>query len=65
MIGFNSLYFSFTTLSTIGFGDIVPVSGASRMLAILEAIVGMFYVTMLVARLVSIYSARTDPVNKG
>jgi hypothetical protein len=65
MIGFNSLYFSFTTLSTIGFGDIVPVSGAPRMLAILEAIVGMFYMTMLVARLVSIYSARTYPVNKG
>jgi len=65
MIGFNSLYFSFTTLSTIGFGDIVPVSGASRMLAVLEAIVGMFYVTMLVARLVSIYSAGTDPAKKG
>lgn len=57
MKGFNSYYFSFATLSTIGYGDISPVSGGARMLAVTEAIVGMFYVTMLIARLVSLYSA--------
>ena len=49
---FNALYFSFTTLSTVGYGDIVPLSGAARMLAMVEAVFGMFYVTLLIARLV-------------
>ena len=56
---FNALYFSFTTLSTVGYGDIVPVSGAARMLAIVEAVFGMFYVTLLIARLVSLYSSES------
>jgi hypothetical protein len=59
MKGFNALYFSFTTLSTVGYGDIVPVSGAARMLAIVEAVFGMFYVTLLIARLVSLYSSKS------
>jgi hypothetical protein len=57
MKGFNSIYFSFATLSTIGYGDISPVAGGARMLAVAEAVVGMFYVTMLIARLVSLYSS--------
>jgi len=57
MQGFQALYFSFITLSTIGYGDIVPVSKLARMLAIVEAVTGMFYVTLLIARLVSLYSA--------
>src|SRR6516165_1939929 len=57
MKGFNSLYFSFITLSTVGYGDIIPVSGVARMLAMMEAVFGMFYVTVLIARLVSLYSS--------
>jgi hypothetical protein len=57
MQGFQALYFSFITLNTIGHGDIVPVSKLARMLAIVEAVAGMFYVTLLIARLVSLYSA--------
>jgi hypothetical protein len=57
---FNALYFSFTTLSTVGFGDIVPVSGLARMLAMAEAVFGMFYVTLLIARLVALYSANRN-----
>jgi Ion channel len=53
---FTALYFSFITLSTVGYGDIIPVSGVARMLAMVEAVFGMFYVTLLVARLVSLYS---------
>ena len=56
MNDFNALYFSFTTLSTVGYGDIVPVSGIARMLAMVEAVFGMFYVTLLIARLVALYS---------
>lgn len=59
MNGFTGLYFSFITLSTVGYGDIVPVSRVARMLAIVEAIFGMFYTTLLIARLVSLYSSKS------
>ena len=55
--GFTGLYFSFITLSTVGYGDIVPVSSVARMLAMVEAMFGMFYVALLIARLVSLYSS--------
>jgi hypothetical protein len=57
MTNFNAFYFSFVTITTVGYGGIVPVSSFARTLAVLEAIVGMFYMTMLVARLVSIHSS--------
>jgi uncharacterized membrane protein len=53
----NALYFSFVTLCTVGYGDIVPLSLMARMLSILEAITGLFYMTVLVARLVALYSS--------
>lgn len=56
MTSFNAFYFSFTTLSTVGFGDIAPVSKLARTLAIMEAITGMFYMAILISRLVSMYS---------
>jgi hypothetical protein len=67
MKGFNALYFSFITLSTVGFGDIVPVSRVARMLAMTEAVFGMFYVTLMIARLVSLYTVRgsSDAVSPG
>jgi hypothetical protein len=65
MKGANSMYFSFATLCTIGYGDIVPVSSIARMLAILEAVVGMFYMTMLIARLVALYSSEPRPDEAG
>jgi hypothetical protein len=58
MNGFTSLYFSFITLSTLGYGDIVPVAQVARMLAMVEAMFGMFYMALLVARLVSLYSSK-------
>jgi hypothetical protein len=62
LAGFESLYFSFTTLGTIGYGDIVPVANVARLLAMLESTIGMFYVTLLIARLVSLYAtARPSP----
>jgi len=55
--GLNGLYFSFVTLSTLGYGDITPVSRIARWLAAMEAITGLLYVAVLIARLVSLYSS--------
>jgi hypothetical protein len=54
------LYFSFTTLTTLGYGDIVPVSPVARMLACVEAITGQLYLTVLVARLVGLHIAESS-----
>ena len=56
MRAFNAFYFSFITLSTVGYGDITPVSKVARMLAAMEAITGLLYVAVLIARLVALYS---------
>lgn len=56
MNGFTGFYFSFITLSTVGYGDITPVSRAARWLAATEAMTGLLYVAVLIARLVSLYS---------
>jgi voltage-gated potassium channel len=53
----NAYYFSFVTLSTVGYGDIVPISGAARMLAMTEALSGMMYMAVLIARLVALQTA--------
>ena len=47
------MYFSFSTLSTVGYGDIVPTGRMSRMLAIGEAVTGQLYLAILIARLVA------------
>ena len=49
---FEFLYFSMTTLSTTGFGDILPVSSAARAAVILEQFVGVLYVALVISRLV-------------
>jgi voltage-gated potassium channel len=49
------LYFSFTTLSTVAYGDILPLTAPARGLAALEGIIGQFYLAVLVARFVGLY----------
>src|SRR6201993_2432881 len=56
MNGFTGFYFSFITLSTVGYGDITPVSRIARWLAAMEAMTGLLYVAVLISRLVSLYS---------
>ena len=51
----KSIYFSFTTLTTLGYGDIIPVSSWAKMLTNLEAIVGQLYPAILISILVSDY----------
>ncbi|MHC4166479.1 MAG: potassium channel family protein [Planctomycetota bacterium] len=45
-------YYSYVTLTTVGFGDITPITDRARSLSVLEAIVGPIYLAILVARLV-------------
>lgn len=52
------VYYSLITLSTAGYGDVSPVSAWARMLAGLEATVGVMYVAILMARLVSLYETQ-------
>ncbi len=49
------LYFSLVTLSTVGYGDVVPLLGEVRILAALEGIAGVIYIAITVALLVSAY----------
>ena len=48
-------YYSFTTLSTVGYGDITPLRDGARALAMLEAVTGQMYLSVLVARLVGLH----------
>jgi len=64
MDAFTAVYFSFGVLGTVGFGDIVPMGKAARLLAVFEATTGMFYVTILIARLVGLYSPQQSSVKE-
>ena len=50
-------YFSLVTLSTLGYGDVVPVRALARSIAALEAVFGQFYIAVIVARLVALQMA--------
>jgi hypothetical protein len=50
------VYFSFTVLTTAGFGDYTPVHAAARALAVFEQLAGVLYVAILIARLAGSYS---------
>jgi hypothetical protein len=56
MTRFNAFYYSFMTLTTVGYGDITPVSKVARTLAVMESMSGTLFVGVLIARLVSLYS---------
>ncbi|MCG3866033.1 MULTISPECIES: potassium channel family protein [unclassified Photobacterium] len=49
----DAAYFSFVTLTTLGYGDILPVTPIAKVFAYLEAIVGVFYMAIVVSSLVS------------
>jgi hypothetical protein len=55
------IYYSFVTITTLGYGDITPLTQSAKTLSFAEAIVGQFYIAVLVAGLVSAYiSARRE-----
>ena len=49
------IYYSFVTLTTMGYGDITPVHPVARSLAILEAVTGQLYLAITLARLVALH----------
>ena len=49
------LYFSLTTMTTLGYGDLVPTGSFARIWATMEAVTGTLYIAVLVARLVGLY----------
>ena len=51
------VYYSFVTLTTLGYGDIVAATKPARALAIVEAIIGQLYLAVLIGRLVGAYTA--------
>ena len=53
-------YYSYVTLTTLGYGDITPISAPAKSLAILEAITGQLYIAVLIARMVGIHIAQSQ-----
>lgn len=51
----NLIYYSYATLTTLGYGDILPVTMWARSAASLQAVIGVLYITIIMARLVSLY----------
>ncbi len=56
------IYFSFVTLTTVGYGDVTPVHPVARSLAVAEALTGQLYPAILLARLVSLATGSAPPV---
>lgn len=54
----SMLYYSFVTIATLGYGDIVPVSNTARSFATMESVMGQIYLVTIVARLVSLLGVR-------
>jgi voltage-gated potassium channel Kch len=54
----SAMYFSFVTLTTLGYGDITPINAFARTLAYLEAAAGQIYLTVLIASLVGMHITR-------
>ena len=58
------VYFSFVTITTLGYGDISPALPVARFFVIMEAIVGVFYMAILVASLIGVRMSARDEAGK-
>jgi hypothetical protein len=54
----NLFYYSFTTLTTTGYGDVTPASTYAQSLSIIEGIIGVLFIAVFVARLIGMYNQR-------
>ena len=62
-VGGQFFYFSLVTITTLGYGDILPLSNAARVLAGLESTIGTLYLAILIGRIVSSLKLRRDQSN--
>jgi voltage-gated potassium channel Kch len=60
----TAVYFSFVTITTLGYGDISPVLPLARFLVYMEAIIGVFYMAILVASLIGVRMSDRDATRK-
>jgi voltage-gated potassium channel Kch len=60
----TAVYFSFVTITTLGYGDISPVTPLARFLVFMEAIVGVFYMAILVASLIGVRMSDREAARK-
>ena len=58
MLQSDMTYFSLVTLATVGYGDVLPATHTARMLAMFQAVIGQFYLAVVVALFVGIYSSQ-------
>ncbi|MBD3232246.1 MAG: two pore domain potassium channel family protein [candidate division Zixibacteria bacterium] len=57
--GSDFIYFSFVTLTTLGYGDIIPVSSVARSFSMIEAIIGVMYLAIIISRTVGMFLSQT------
>jgi hypothetical protein len=58
------VFFSFVTLTTIGYGDVIPAAGIAKSLVIVEAVAGIMYPAVMIARLIALHSANPEEASR-
>ena len=58
MVTIDMIYFSFTTLTTLGYGDITPLSYTAKMWSITEAMMGVMFLAVMISRVVSLFGSK-------
>jgi len=58
MLSVDMIYFSFTTLTTLGYGDITPVSYTAKMWSITEAMMGVMFLAVMISRVVTLFGSK-------
>ena len=58
MVSIDMIYFSFTTLTTLGYGDITPLSYTAKMWSITEAMMGVMFLAIMISRVVSLFGSK-------
>ena len=58
MVSIDMIYFSFTTLTTLGYGDITPVSYTAKMWSVTEAMMGVMFLAVMISRVVSLFGSK-------
>jgi len=57
-LSIDMIYFSFTTLTTLGYGDITPISYTAKMWSVTEAMIGVMFLAVMISRVVSLFGSK-------